>query len=295
MYCPCKPDEDDTMPRQAARLTNTYIQSLASANKPRDVSDPAVRGLLLRIWPWGTKNWLFRYSWERTQVRLSLGNFPERSIHEAHELALEYRALLKRGIDPRASDRTAAIGKQGIKESPAPDRGNKLLDEIGRQRGEFDELLDVHDIELDSHSFKLLAREFYRLYIPPNRQDPAHVRRVLTAEILPVWKDRDARTIKPREVIKLLDNIVARGAKVMANRIASIMTQMFVHGIHRDTIEDSPVKLLGRPGGKEKSRTRALRSDELASFVQKIDFACRSRRKAQGEIVDGASANWQAA
>src|SRR6185312_17170772 len=98
---------------------------------------------------------------------------------------------------------------------------------------------------LDSHSFKLLAREFYRLYIPPNRQDPAYVRRVLTAEILPVWKDRDARTIKPREVIKLLDNIVARGAKVMANRIASIMTQMFVHGIHRDTIEDSPVKLLG--------------------------------------------------
>jgi hypothetical protein len=241
------------MPRQAARLTNTYIQSLASRNKPWDVSDPAVRGLLLRIWPWGTKNWLFRYSWEKTQVRLSLGNFPERSIHETHELALEYRALLKRGIDPRASDRTAAIGKQGIKESPATDRGNKLLDEIGSRRGEFDELLDAHEIELDPHSFKLLAREFYRLYILPNRQDPAYVRRVLTAEILPVWKDRDARTIKPREVIKLLDNVVARGARVMANRIASIMSQMFVHGIHRDTIDDSPVKLLGRPGGKEKS------------------------------------------
>ena len=86
------------MPKFVARLTGTYVESLKPAgNKPRDVGDPAMRGLLIRIWPWGTKNWLFRYAWNKTPVRISLGNFPDRSVQEAHELALEYRKFYKQG------------------------------------------------------------------------------------------------------------------------------------------------------------------------------------------------------
>jgi integrase len=83
-----------------------------------------------------------------------------------------------------------------------------------------------------------------------------------------VWKDRDARTIKPREVIELLDGIVKRGSRVMANHVARILAQMFKYGIHRAIVDDSPVKLLVLPGAKEKPRDRALADDELKAFLR---------------------------
>src|SRR5882757_4200843 len=103
------------MPPPIARLTSTYLESLKSGPKAYDVGDPAVPGLLIRIYPWGTKNWLFRYTWNKTPVRLTLKNFPQRTIKQAHELALKYRDLLDRGIDPRKADRSLVVGNGAAK------------------------------------------------------------------------------------------------------------------------------------------------------------------------------------
>lgn len=97
---------------------------------------------------------------------------------------------------------------------------------------------------------------------------------------MPQWGTRDARTIKGREVIERLDEIVKRDAPVMANRTADIIAQMFKFGIHREIVEDSPVKLLFKPGGKEKTRKRVLDNRELVVFVQGLPYVCRSRQKA---------------
>jgi integrase len=75
------------------------------------------------------------------------------------------------------------------------------------------------------------------------------------------------RTIRPREVVELLDKIVARGSRVMANRTAATLGQMFNYGIQRGLIEDTPVRLLMRPGGKERPRSRALTKEELRIFL----------------------------
>jgi integrase len=95
--------------------------------------------------------------------------------------------------------------------------------------------------------------------------------------VLPRWGSRDARTIKPREVIELLDEIADR-APVMANRVAGILSQMFRFGIHRAIVETTPVQLLYRPGGKEKPRARVLSEDELTAFLRNLDDACRFQR-----------------
>jgi len=68
--------------------------------------------------------------------------------------------------------------------------------------------------------------------------------RILKKDVLSVWHGRDARTIKPREVVDLLDGIVGRGSPVQANRTATYIGQMFKFGIHRTIVDDSPVKLL---------------------------------------------------
>jgi integrase len=125
---------------------------------------------------------------------------------------------------------------------------------------------------------EFLALEFLERHVKPNRRHPTYVQRVLEHDVLPEWKGRDARTISPREVVELLDKIVARGSRVMANRTAGLLGQLFKFGIHRAIVDDSPVKLLYRPGGREKPRERAFSDEELKAFLGNLDDACRFQK-----------------
>jgi integrase len=66
----------------------------------------------------------------------------------------------------------------------------------------------------------------------------------------------------------------------MANRTAALLGQMFKFAIHRRIISTTPVQLLYRPGGKEKSRERTLRDEELQVFLKDPTAATRFERLA---------------
>jgi integrase len=132
------------------------------------------------------------------------------------------------------------------------------------------------------YSIENLAEEFMRLHIrgAQKRMRPEYVKRVLDVDVLPIWKGRDARTIKPREVVELLDGIVQRGSRVMANRVAGVLSQMFRFGVHRDLVEASPVQLLYRPGGRERPKDRTLSDAEIKALLANLDEVLRSPRMA---------------
>ena len=48
--------------------------------------------------------------------------------------------------------------------------------------------------------------------------------------------------------------------------------------MHRAIVDDSPVKLLYRPGGREKPRDRAFSDEELKAFLVSLDDACRFQK-----------------
>jgi integrase len=172
------------------------------------------------------------------------------NLAEAHQQSEVARALLRRGIDPRRAGLTRA----------------------SRVRPE------TSDFEaVPGHSVAHLAREFMERHVIKRRRRPHYVLRMLNADVLPFWGNRDARTIKPREVIELLDRVVDR-SPVMANRLAGILSQMFRFGIHRAIVETSPVQLLYKPGGKEPPRTRMLSEEELKIFLTRLEEACRYSR-----------------
>jgi integrase len=60
---------------------------------------------------------------------------------------------------------------------------------------------------------------------------------------------------------------VDRGSKVMANRTAAILFQMFETGLDRELVDANPVRRGLRPGGTEASRERTLTDAELAAFL----------------------------
>ncbi len=236
--------------KSAARLTSGRVESLKPRDHRYEINDPACAGLQLRVADTGVKSWHWRFYWHGKRARLVLGVWPNTSLAEAHEKAGAARALLRRGIDPRRAGITVAPRVKA--ERPAS--GGPL-----------------------EHSVEQLAREFMTRHVKRQRRRPEYVQRILNANVLPRWGSRDARTIKPREIIELLDEIADR-APVMANRVAGILSQMFRFGIHRSIVETTPVQLLYRPGGKEKPRARVFSEEELKAFITNLDDACRFQR-----------------
>lgn len=241
---------------RTTRLTQTRVHALQPVSTQRDVSDPECRGLVLRIAPTGSKTWLFRYKWRGQQVRLAIGAYPGKSLADARKDAKGFRESLEKGLDPRRGRRD--------QRAPRPQPG---------------------DAPPDPHSVKTLIDEFLERYVQKEHKRPEYTKRILEREIPAAWLARDARTIAPREVIELLDGIVARDSKVMANRTAGVLSQMFRFGIQRAIVDDSPVKLLYRPGGKEKPRSRTLSDDELRAFLADPKGATRYERMAHVLLV----------
>jgi integrase len=236
-------------PRAPSRLTALSIEAMKPRRSRYEVTDLGCKGLQIRVECNGSKFWMIRYSWRRERVRLTLGAWPGMTLAQARELALVAQQMIDQGIDPRRGGLTQKLAH--VAASPA---GTEVD---------------------DKHTVAFLASEFLRLHIRVRRKDPRYVQRSLEKDVLPFWGGRDVRTIKPREVIELLDRVVSRGALVTANHLASVLSQMFRFGIHRALVETSPVQLLYRPGGKKKSRTRVLSEAELKSFVVNLGDACR--------------------
>jgi Arm DNA-binding domain len=77
------------------RLTARLIAGLRPNGRKRDISDTAVRELVLRIGPSGIKYQLFRFNWKLSERRTALGAFPEVSLAWARELASAKLRLLE--------------------------------------------------------------------------------------------------------------------------------------------------------------------------------------------------------
>ena len=282
---------------RGGRLTANAIQSLKPSTELYEITDPACAGLKIRVLPTGVKSWAFRFYWGKKRQLLGLGLWPDLGLSEARELAHKARSVLGRGIDPRTAGigrRATAVKVQTAGSAPRPRVRNvprpsaagtncntRSVLEVGAERST-DLSENPNDVPSDPHSVGFLAHEFYHRHIVKerNRKRPAYVQRILNTDVLPLWANRDARTITPREVIELLDKVVDRGSPVMANRISDVLSQLFKYGIHRAVVDDSPVKLLYRPGGIEKPRERALSDTELKAFLVNYQIVCRTRRSA---------------
>jgi len=277
---------------EGSRLTTNAITGLKPRRTCYDVTDASSAGVQLRVMPSGAKRWYFRFYWRNKRQRLGLGQWPGVGLAEARARAQKAREVLDEGIDPRKAGivkRTNARTESPVEPAPGSvSRAVSTPPTIGAPIRAIPNVLrrptdlsdDPDHVPKDSHSVLFLAHEFYHRHVVKERKRrrPAYVKRVLNADVLPEWSDRDARTITSREVIELLDKIVDRGSPVMANRTANILSQMFMYGIHRATVADSPVKLMYRPGGTETPAERALSETELKAFLLNCKTVCRTRR-----------------
>lgn len=90
------------------KFTTRAIESLpacpaTSASKAIEVSDVEIPGFKLAISKNARKVFMLRYNIHDRKRAVKIGEFPATSLADARKIALEYRGLLDRGIDPQDS------------------------------------------------------------------------------------------------------------------------------------------------------------------------------------------------
>jgi integrase len=95
-------------------------------------------------------------------------------------------------------------------------------------------------------------------------------KRIIEKELIPVWGLAPIETIGRRDVVGLLDLIVARPAPVMANRTLGVISRIFSWALDRGIVDAHPCARMKKPGA-EYDRERVLAEAEIRKLWKAWD------------------------
>jgi integrase len=216
------------------KFTDKKIQNLKP--KAQRYEEWEGNGFGVRVTPRGVKSFVYLYRFEGKPRRLTLGTYPTMTLAEAHQAHGEAMRKLEQGIDP---------GAEAVAER-AEDR--------------------------QAPTVAVLADEYLEKWAKPRKRSWREDERILKKDILPEWGRRKAREITRRDVIRLLDGIVDRGAGIMANRTLAAIRKMFNFAVSRDIVPVSPCLAVRSPA-PEQQRDRVLTTDEIRALWHGLEGA----------------------
>lgn len=241
--------ERDLMPKGALhQLNSLQVEKIKIDQKEIYLNDGG--GLYLRITIYKTKitkEWFFRFQSPITKTRRKqvLGSFPTTSLREARDLAEKNRNLLEKKIDP------------------IEHRENLLLVEIQA----------FHEQQRkDAKTVKVVFYEWKEAELK-NRKDNGHDAELyFKKDVFPLLGDKPIHKVTREDVKTVLNRPVKRGAKRGANALLSYLRQFFRYADDEEMINADPTRKFtkARVGGKEQSRKRVLKLNELKLLNTKL-------------------------
>jgi integrase len=185
-----------------------------------------MRGLYFVVQPSGARSWAVRYRHEGRSRKHTIGSYPAIDLSNARTLGGKALRVAAEGRDPSHERQLAR--------SVHPD------------------------------SIAQIADQFIARYAKQNNRERTwrETERILRRDVLPRWKGKLIREITRRDILKLLDDTIDRGAPVIANRILAAVRKMFAWAVDRDIISLSPCAGIKAPTA-ERSRDRVLTDNEL--------------------------------
>jgi integrase len=215
------------------KLTDLFVERAKPPARGRvEHFDAAFPGLALRITENGGKSWCAFYRFKGRLRRFTIGSYPAIKPAQARKEAAAALERVREGFDP-------AEEKRARRDLRSPDA---------------DTFSAVAYDYLDRHLAKNDAASTYQ-----------EAKRDLEHDALPKWGKRLIASISRRDVIDLVDGIIARGAEVQANRTLARLRALFNWAIEKDRVGASPVARMKLPT-KEFARDRVLSDDELRWF-----------------------------
>lgn len=225
-------------------LTDRAIKVLKAPAKGQvDVSDKSdVKGMVLRISQRARVFYLsFRSPLDGKPAKVRLGDYPSIGLADARQKGREYRAMIDRGIDPRAHEKAETERREA--EAAAAKVAAKRVEKntLARVAADFVQ----HCERAGQRRWQERERQL-RVYVPAE------------------WSDRRIEEITRGEVRELLATLERERGPVQANRVVQTLRAMFNWARREGRCDANPAAEL-RSAIKEASRDRVLSDAELAA------------------------------
>lgn len=218
------------MPRK--KLTDLFVEGLRAPSSGRvEYFDTTFPALALRITDKGHKSWSLFYRAGGRLRRYTIGAYPAFKPADARKGASTALHRVEAGGDPGA-------------EKKARRDANSAADHFGHVARQY----------LDRQVKKNTAASTYK-----------ETARIFEKDVIPAWDRRPISLITRRDVSALIDDKIAAGAEVQANRILARLRTFFGWAVEKDWISSNPCDGL-KPPTKEKARDRVLSDDEIRWF-----------------------------
>ena len=214
-------------------LTAIEVAAEKPGDKRREIPDGKIGGLYLVVQPSGAKSWAFRYRSAGQPKKLTIGAFPAIDLAAARKAAVHAMSSVAQGEDPASQKR-------------------ETREAVKAKRQE------------EKHTVRKVVDSFIARHVEPNTRpsSAAEVKRLLKVEAVPFWGDRAISSITRADIHARLDQLVDRGAAVMANRFLGAFRKMCGWALERGIIDRNPCEGI-KPPTAENSRDRILTDDEL--------------------------------
>lgn len=212
-----------------SQLTVKKVEALirAGGDKTKRYGDGG--GLYLVVPHSGYPSWMLRFTSNKKRREMTLGKVSDISLRDARLLAAEKMKQVREGFDPL----------------------------IQRKRAEQEKIKTVND--LFSDWYPSLEKRLKHPNIP---------KRVFLKDIAPHIGDIPLEQVNARDIRTTINAITAAGKPAIANDALNYCKQLFNHGMKLDVMQGNPASAftVRDAGGVEKSRDRALTTEELKQF-----------------------------
>jgi integrase len=213
-------------------LTDIQISKLPTPATRREVPDGKITGLYLVMQPSGAKSWALRYRTAGKPAKLTLGPYPALDLAIARTRAQKALGEIASGKNPAAEKKAARKAQRAA---------TSTADRV-----------------------ETVAASFIEKYVKRNvgKSWAREAERLITKEINPKLGAKRLGEVKKSDLHDLLDEIVDRGAPIVANRTLAVFRRLCNWAIERGIINVSPCDKIKAPSAEE-SRDRVLLDDEI--------------------------------
>ena len=217
-------------------LTDAIIRNTKSKDKPFKLTDGG--GLYLLVNSTGSRLWRLKYRVGGLEKKLALGAYPEVSLREAREKAVEARKMIREGIDPSQAKKAQKASASG------------------------------------ADTFETIAREWFEKFSPT--WTPSHGERIirrLERDIFPWLGKKPIKDIQAPDLLSVLRRIEERGAVETAHRASQNCGQVFRYAVATGRAERDPSgDLRGAiPPTKAKHHASITDPKEIGGLLRAID------------------------
>jgi integrase len=213
-------------------LTDVKIKTLTLPKVRREVPDGRITGLYLVLQPSGAKSWALRYRAAGKPAKLTLGPYPVLDLASARRRAQEALGEVASGKNPAAEKRAARKAQKAA---------SSTADRVATVAASF----------IDKYVKRNVGESWAR-----------EAERLLAKEINPKLGSKRLGEVKKSDVHDLLDEIVDRGAPIVANRTLAVFRRLCNWAIERGVVDASPCDKIKAPAAEE-SRDRVLSDNEV--------------------------------